>query len=145
MKSIIIATAALLLGLAPTVSDHTHAIQITLPNVYQWKVRMPNDIPFESCTIIMRAGGPEKNVVLQRGQSYTWTAPYNTPLTVIDGWRFDENKNRIMLISRTCAGTDFERGAEAVDCSYSVSLKICAKTSVTPDHIFGVKYGFCPE
>lgn len=146
MKYIRIVTAALFLGLAATTADQAAAFQIPLSNVYYWKVFMPADLPFESCTVRMSAGGNVKDVVLQRGQTYIWTAPYDTPLIDIRGWRYDANRNKLYLVGRTCAGTDYQQGFNAVECKHNVSVRICAKPAVPPDPVLeSMKYGFCPD
>lgn len=145
MKSASIAAAALLLSLIATTPDRAEAFQIVLPDIYQWKVMMPSDIPFESCTITMHAGGHYKTVELHRGQTYTWISPKNTPLTDVSAWRVDAYRNRIYLVGRTCTGTDYENGYNQVECKHSVNVKICAKPAFPADPIFGAKYGFCPD
>ncbi|SJZ98959.1 hypothetical protein SAMN02745119_02242 [Trichlorobacter thiogenes] len=126
--------------------NRARAFQLQLPNTYQWKVQLPSDLPFDHYTITMQAGGTTNTVVLQRGQIYTWTAPYNTPLMTIEGWRVDKYNNRIYLAGRTCAGTDYVQGLNFVECKYSVSVRVCPKPSIPPDPVLeNVKYGFCPN
>lgn len=125
----IVAVAVLIWCMAGIAPEQSHA--------FHWKVRMPKDVPYARCTINMFAGGYYKQVILQTGESTTWEAPNNTPLTDISGWGTDILGNvSPRFMNRTCAGADYDLSAFAVKCSYDVSVKVCLKPT---------GYGFCPD
>ncbi len=130
-------TAVMILGLI-------FALFATQAMAFTWTVRVPNDgtVPFATIQIMCNSStGSSGWVYVNRGNTYTWTAPYNEPLTVVEGM---DKVGSTQLYSRTCAGTDFMTGYNAVKCSNDVKVKVCPKVS-NPSPVINYHYGFCPE
>ena len=113
-----------------------------------WKVRLPADAPFASCSIAFEnnGGSDRGDTTISRGGSMgTWGT--KNPLSYVHGTCTEgSGYSPTQIQGRTCTGIDFQSGvAGGIKCDIDVlKLKICPKVS-NPKAYSDYHYGFCPE